>query len=160
MITRDYLENCGHQVFEARHGGEALEKAEEVSPDLILMDVQMRVERGRKPPAANPRVSLCVGRGVPPLPRRGGGGGRGRGGGGGQQTNPAKRKKRNERTGCVFGVPVGFFFSPLAAGIPDRLWEAAGSTQNQADALGSSRGLATTWFCVFMLRGGGSSPPL
>lgn len=41
LATRDYLETRGYQVFIARDGREALSKAEEVFPDIILMDVQM-----------------------------------------------------------------------------------------------------------------------
>jgi CheY-like chemotaxis protein len=41
LVTRDYLESRGYQVFIARTGREVSEKAEEVMPDLILMDIQM-----------------------------------------------------------------------------------------------------------------------
>jgi signal transduction histidine kinase/PAS domain-containing protein len=41
MMVKDYLENHGYQIFVAHHGGEVLEKAVEISPDLILMDIQM-----------------------------------------------------------------------------------------------------------------------
>ncbi|MBI5964404.1 MAG: PAS domain S-box protein [Chloroflexi bacterium] len=41
MIIQDYFENSGYKVFVAYDGGEVLSKAEEVSPDIILMDVQM-----------------------------------------------------------------------------------------------------------------------
>ncbi|MBK8823203.1 MAG: response regulator [Anaerolineales bacterium] len=40
-VTRDYLENRGYQVVVAYDGEEVLSKAEEFSPDLILMDIQM-----------------------------------------------------------------------------------------------------------------------
>jgi len=42
LATRDYLENCGYQVFVARDGRETLSKIEEILPDLVLMDIQMR----------------------------------------------------------------------------------------------------------------------
>jgi PAS domain S-box-containing protein len=41
LMVRDYLENHGYQISVAHHGVEALEKAVEISPDLILMDIQM-----------------------------------------------------------------------------------------------------------------------
>lgn len=40
-FTRDFLESCGYQVFVATNGKEVLQKVEEISPDLILMDIQM-----------------------------------------------------------------------------------------------------------------------
>ena len=41
LVTRDYLESCGYQVFSAHDGREVLAMAGEVSPDIILMDIQM-----------------------------------------------------------------------------------------------------------------------
>ncbi|MCX6058810.1 MAG: GAF domain-containing protein [Chloroflexi bacterium] len=41
IMLMDYLENRGHQVFVAHHGGEVLQEAQRVSPDVILMDLQM-----------------------------------------------------------------------------------------------------------------------
>ncbi len=41
LVTRDYLESRGYQVFIARDGREVLSKTEEVLPDIILMDIQM-----------------------------------------------------------------------------------------------------------------------
>ncbi len=41
LVTRDYLENRGYQVFIARSGREVLSKVEEFIPDIILMDIQM-----------------------------------------------------------------------------------------------------------------------
>jgi CheY-like chemotaxis protein len=41
MVIREYLESHGYEIFTASHGGEALIKAAEVSPALILMDIQM-----------------------------------------------------------------------------------------------------------------------
>ncbi|MBK8784613.1 MAG: response regulator [Anaerolineales bacterium] len=41
LVTRDYLESHGYQVFIARDGKEVLSKAEEVVPDIILMDIHM-----------------------------------------------------------------------------------------------------------------------
>lgn len=41
MIVQDYLEHCGYQVFIASDGREALARADEISPDIILMDIQM-----------------------------------------------------------------------------------------------------------------------
>lgn len=41
LVIKDYLENHDYQIFVANHGGEALIKASEISPELILMDIQM-----------------------------------------------------------------------------------------------------------------------
>jgi CheY-like chemotaxis protein len=41
MMVQDYLESYSYQVIVAHDGGEALQKAQEFFPDLILMDVQM-----------------------------------------------------------------------------------------------------------------------
>ncbi|MBI5826025.1 MAG: PAS domain S-box protein [Chloroflexi bacterium] len=41
MVTLDYLENAGYQVFLASDGGDVLSKAELVLPNIILMDIQM-----------------------------------------------------------------------------------------------------------------------
>ncbi len=41
MMIKDYLEYYGYQVFVAHDGGEVLSKAEEISPNLILMDIQL-----------------------------------------------------------------------------------------------------------------------
>ncbi len=41
MVIKDYLGSSGYQVFVASDGAEALSKAEETSPDIILMDIQM-----------------------------------------------------------------------------------------------------------------------
>jgi len=40
-LLSDYLEAEGYELIVARSGSEAIQKAREVSPDLILMDVQM-----------------------------------------------------------------------------------------------------------------------
>jgi CheY-like chemotaxis protein len=37
----DYLKLCGYRLIVARNGGEAVERAREENPDIILMDVQM-----------------------------------------------------------------------------------------------------------------------
>jgi PAS domain S-box-containing protein len=41
MVIKDYLESHGYQVSVAQHGREALVKASETLPALILMDIQM-----------------------------------------------------------------------------------------------------------------------
>jgi CheY-like chemotaxis protein len=41
MVIKDYLEYRGYQVATAQNGVEAISKAEEISPDMILMDIQM-----------------------------------------------------------------------------------------------------------------------
>lgn len=46
FLLGDYLEHQGYELIYARHGQEALDKAQETNPDLILMDVQMPVMDG------------------------------------------------------------------------------------------------------------------
>jgi PAS domain S-box-containing protein len=41
MVIKDYLESHDYQIFVANHGAEALAKASEIAPQLILMDIQM-----------------------------------------------------------------------------------------------------------------------
>jgi CheY-like chemotaxis protein len=41
MVIKEYLETHGYEVTVAAHGEEALVKAAETSPALILMDIQM-----------------------------------------------------------------------------------------------------------------------
>jgi len=41
IVTRDYLEHVGYQVEVARNGSQGIALAQQVHPDLILMDVQM-----------------------------------------------------------------------------------------------------------------------
>ncbi|MBI5953747.1 MAG: PAS domain S-box protein [Chloroflexi bacterium] len=41
MVTSDFLTSKGHEVIEAKNGMEAIEKAREQKPALILMDIQM-----------------------------------------------------------------------------------------------------------------------
>ncbi len=41
MMVQDYLESLGYQILVAHDGEEALLKAQEFFPDLILMDIQM-----------------------------------------------------------------------------------------------------------------------
>lgn len=45
-VTRNYLESVGFQVITARDGGEAIQQACTLQPDLILMDVRMPVVDG------------------------------------------------------------------------------------------------------------------
>jgi CheY-like chemotaxis protein len=40
-LIRTVLEQCGHSVFEAGDGMEAVRKAREVLPDLIILDLHM-----------------------------------------------------------------------------------------------------------------------
>jgi len=40
-LVRDVLQHCGYDVFEATTGEEGVRIAREVSPDLILMDLQL-----------------------------------------------------------------------------------------------------------------------
>ena len=41
LTIGDYLESHGFQIVVAHNGLEAIEKAEESNPDIILMDIQM-----------------------------------------------------------------------------------------------------------------------
>jgi two-component system cell cycle response regulator DivK len=45
-LIRTVLEQCGHSVFEASDGAEAVRKARELLPDLILLDLHMPVLDG------------------------------------------------------------------------------------------------------------------
>lgn len=40
-LVRTVLEKCGYEVFEAADGVEALERARELHPDLIILDLHM-----------------------------------------------------------------------------------------------------------------------
>ena len=69
MTIGDYLENYGFEVVVAHDGLEAIEKAEAIKPDLILMDIQMPVLDGleamarlRKDPSfqSTPIIALTV----------------------------------------------------------------------------------------------------
>ena len=42
----DYLNLCGYRVIIARHGKEAIERAQEETPAVILMDIQMPIMDG------------------------------------------------------------------------------------------------------------------
>jgi len=46
LTIGDYLESRGYQVVVAQDGLEAIQKAEEIKPDIILMDIQMPVLDG------------------------------------------------------------------------------------------------------------------
>lgn len=46
MVMSDYLENLGYTIISAANGQEAIARAQEHSPDLILMDIQMPVMDG------------------------------------------------------------------------------------------------------------------
>lgn len=41
LTIGEYLENYGYQIITANDGPQAIEKAKEISPDIILMDIQM-----------------------------------------------------------------------------------------------------------------------
>jgi two-component system, cell cycle response regulator DivK len=45
-LMREILESRGHEVIEACDGQEALDKLEQSSPDLVLLDIQMPVLDG------------------------------------------------------------------------------------------------------------------
>lgn len=40
-LIREILESRGHEVIEACDGQDALDKLEQISPDLVLLDIQM-----------------------------------------------------------------------------------------------------------------------
>ncbi|RPJ20864.1 MAG: response regulator, partial [Chloroflexi bacterium] len=42
----DYLQSNGYQIVVAHDGSEAITKAEEISPNIILMDIQMPIVNG------------------------------------------------------------------------------------------------------------------
>ena len=46
LTIGEYLESHGYEVVVAHDGSEAVEKAEAIHPDLILMDIQMPVMNG------------------------------------------------------------------------------------------------------------------
>ncbi|MGD1073809.1 MAG: response regulator [Bryobacteraceae bacterium] len=45
-LIRTVLEQCGHEVFEASDGAEAVRSARKVLPDLIILDLHMPVLDG------------------------------------------------------------------------------------------------------------------
>ncbi len=47
FLLRITLESAGYQVVEAAHGVDALERAKESSPDLVVTDLMMPVMNGR-----------------------------------------------------------------------------------------------------------------
>ncbi|WP_285502386.1 response regulator [Actinokineospora sp. NBRC 105648] len=46
FILRHYFEQAGHQVREAGHGADALERVRESAPDLVVTDLMMPVMDG------------------------------------------------------------------------------------------------------------------
>jgi len=40
-LVRSVLESCGYEVYEAADGGEAIEQARRIRPDVIILDLQM-----------------------------------------------------------------------------------------------------------------------
>jgi len=45
-LVRDVLEGAGYRVVEASNGEEALARAEEANPDLVLLDIEMPLKDG------------------------------------------------------------------------------------------------------------------
>jgi CheY-like chemotaxis protein len=45
-LIRTVLEQCGHEVFEASDGAEAVRSARKIPPDLIILDLHMPVLDG------------------------------------------------------------------------------------------------------------------
>jgi len=69
LTIGEYLQSHGYEVIVAHDGSEALKKAEEINPDLILMDIQMPVMngleaiarlRGNPQFAATPMIALTA----------------------------------------------------------------------------------------------------
>ena len=46
LTIDDYLNDHGYEIVSAHDGLEAIEKAEEIKPDIILMDIQMPTMNG------------------------------------------------------------------------------------------------------------------
>ena len=46
LTIGDYLNDHGYEIVSAHDGLEAIEKAEEIKPDIILMDIQMPTMNG------------------------------------------------------------------------------------------------------------------
>jgi two-component system cell cycle response regulator DivK len=61
-ILRDLLTSTGYRVIEAVTGEEGVASAETHRPDLILMDVQLRLRDGSRPIllSVRPRLSLSL----------------------------------------------------------------------------------------------------
>lgn len=68
-LVRTVLENTGYEVYEAKDGAEALEKARQIQPDLIILDLHMPILDGfgviaelRRDPrfAATPAMALTA----------------------------------------------------------------------------------------------------
>ena len=46
LVCKQALEKSGHEVFEALNGMEAIEKAQELRPDLVIMDIALPRKNG------------------------------------------------------------------------------------------------------------------
>ena len=56
LTIDDYLNDHGYEIVSAHDGLEAIEKAEEIKPDIILMDIQMPTMNGLAPYIACARI--------------------------------------------------------------------------------------------------------
>ena len=54
-----YLKNARYQVEIARDGGEALQKAENAKPDLVVLDLMLPTSTGSRSAAASGRAPTC-----------------------------------------------------------------------------------------------------